>query len=102
MGVVDRGKRQVTATWPLTGVPSVVALALDEIHHRLFGASRNPAMLIVLDTESGKQIAQLDGVEGIDDLWYDTERTEFTPLVAEAPQPGSFLSTNRKMPTATS
>jgi hypothetical protein len=30
-------------------------------------------MLVVLDTESGKQIAQLEGVEGIDDLWYDGE-----------------------------
>jgi DNA-binding beta-propeller fold protein YncE len=74
VGVVDREKRQVTANWPLTGVPSVVALALDETHHRLFGGSRNPPMLIVLDTETGKQIAQLEGVEGIDDLWYDAER----------------------------
>jgi hypothetical protein len=74
VGVVDREKRRVTATWPLTGVPSVVALALDETHHRLFGGSRNPPMLIVLDTETGKQITQLDGVEGIDDLWYDAER----------------------------
>lgn len=74
VGVVDREKRQVTATWPLTGVPSVVALALDETHHRLFGASRNPPMLVVLDTEFGKQIAQLEGVEGVDDLWYDAER----------------------------
>jgi hypothetical protein len=74
VGVVDRVKRQLTATWPLTGVPSVVALALDESHHRLFGGSRNPPMLIVLDTESGKQIAQVEGVEGIDDLWYDAER----------------------------
>jgi DNA-binding beta-propeller fold protein YncE len=74
VGVIDRDKRQVTATWPLTGVPSVVALALDETHRRLFGGTRNPSMLIVLDTESGKQIAQLEGVEGIDDLWYDAER----------------------------
>jgi hypothetical protein len=73
VGVIDREKRQVTATWPLTGVPSVVALALDETHHRLFGGTRNPSMLIVLDTDSGKQIAQLEGVEGIDDLWYDAE-----------------------------
>ena len=71
VGVIDRETRQVTATWPLTGVPSVVALAFDETHHRLFGGTRNPSMLIVFDTESGKQIAQLEGVEGIDDLWYD-------------------------------
>jgi DNA-binding beta-propeller fold protein YncE len=74
VGVVDREKHEESATWPLTGVPSVVALALDETHHRLFGGSRNPPMLVVLDTESGKQIAQLDGVEGIDDLWYDAGR----------------------------
>jgi DNA-binding beta-propeller fold protein YncE len=74
VGVLDREKRQQTAAWPLTGVPSVVALALDETHHRLFGGSRNPPKLIVLDTESGKQITQLDGVNGIDDLWYDAER----------------------------
>jgi DNA-binding beta-propeller fold protein YncE len=64
VGVVDREKRRVTATWPLTGVPSVVTLALDETHHRLFGGSRNPPMLIVLDTESGQQITQLEGVDG--------------------------------------
>jgi DNA-binding beta-propeller fold protein YncE len=74
VGVVDREKGEQTAAWPLAGVPGVVALALDETHHRLFGGSRNPPMLIVLDTESGKQIAQLDGVDGIDDLWYDAER----------------------------
>jgi len=74
VGVVDREKHEQTAAWPLTGVPGVVALALDETHHRLFGGSRNPPMLIVLDTESGKQITQLDGVDGIDDLWYDAQR----------------------------
>src|SRR5262249_51905932 len=30
VGVVDREKHQETATWPLMGVPGVVALALDE------------------------------------------------------------------------
>jgi DNA-binding beta-propeller fold protein YncE len=74
VGVIDREKHEQTAAWALTGVPGVVALALDEAHHRLFGGSRNPPMLIVLDTESGKQIAQLEGVNGIDDLWYDAER----------------------------
>src|SRR6516162_5095501 len=74
VGVVDREKHEQTAAWPLKGVPGVVALALDETRHRLFGGSRNPPMLIVLDTDSGKQITKLDGVDGIDDLWYDAER----------------------------
>ena len=28
----------------------------------------------MFDTESGKKIAQLEGVAGIDDVWYDAER----------------------------
>jgi hypothetical protein len=31
-------------------------------------------MLIVFDTESGKQITQLDSVPKIDGLWYDSAR----------------------------
>jgi hypothetical protein len=54
-----------------TGVVGNVALALDEGHHRLFDGVREPATLIVLDTESGREVSRLDGVAGIDDLWYD-------------------------------
>jgi DNA-binding beta-propeller fold protein YncE len=74
LGVADRKKREEITTWPVTGVEGNVALAFDESHHRLFDGSRNPPMLTVLDTESGKQIAQLEGVAGIDDLWYDAAR----------------------------
>ena len=70
LGVVDLKKREQVAVWP-TGVQANVALALDESHHRLFDGVRDPATLIVLDTESGKQVAQAGGVPGIDDLWYD-------------------------------
>jgi DNA-binding beta-propeller fold protein YncE len=71
LGVVDRKKRKEVTTWPVTGVQDNVALALDENRHRLFAGTRNPPTLSVLDTESGKTIAQLEGVPGIDDLWYD-------------------------------
>ena len=70
LGVVDLKQRKQTKAW-LTGVPTNVALALDEGHHRLFDGVRNPPALIVLDTESGKQVSKLEGVSGIDDLWYD-------------------------------
>jgi len=70
LGVVDLKKREQTTVWP-TGVPSNVALALDEGHHRLFDGVREPATLIVLDTDSGKKVSQVEGVAGIDDLWYD-------------------------------
>ncbi|HMA82387.1 MAG TPA: YncE family protein, partial [Candidatus Binatia bacterium] len=70
LGVVDLQKREQVSALP-TGVAGNVALALDESHHRLFDGVREPATLIVLDTESGKEISRLEGVAGIDDLWYD-------------------------------
>ena len=74
LGVLDRKKRQQVTTWTVTGVPANVALALDENHHRLFAGSRMPPLLTVLDTQTGKTITQLEGVDGIDDLWYDAAR----------------------------
>lgn len=73
LGVVDLKKREQVSAWP-TGVAGNVALALDESHHRLFDGVREPATLIVLDTESGKEVSRLEGVAGIDDLWYDSAR----------------------------
>jgi len=73
LGVIDRKKREEITTWPVTGAPGIVALAFDETHHRLFGGTRNP-LLLVFDAESGKQITQLEGVAGIDDLWFDAAR----------------------------
>ncbi len=71
LGVVDRKKREQVTSWAVAGVPGNVALALDEKHHRLFAGSRMPPLLTVLDTQTGNTITQLEGVDGIDDLWYD-------------------------------
>jgi hypothetical protein len=71
IGVVDLKKREQVSAWP-TGLAGNVALALDENHHRLFDGVREPATLIVLDTGSGKEVSRLEGVAGIDDLWYDS------------------------------
>ena len=74
LGVVDRKKGQQVTAWPVAGVPGNVALALDARHRRLFAASRMPPILTVLDFDTGKTIKQLEGVPGIDDLWYDAAR----------------------------
>jgi DNA-binding beta-propeller fold protein YncE len=71
LGVLDRKKREEVTAWAVPGVPGNVALAIDEKHHRLFAGSRMPPLLSVLDTDTGKTIAQIEGVDGIDDLWYD-------------------------------
>ena len=74
LAVMDKNKREVIATWPVAGAKNNGPLALDESHHRLFLGTREPPMLIVFDTESGKQITQLDSVPTIDGLWYDSAR----------------------------
>jgi DNA-binding beta-propeller fold protein YncE len=71
LGVLDRKKREQVTTWAVAGVPGNVALAIDEKHHRLFAGSRTPPLLTILNTDTGKTITQVEGVEGIDDLWYD-------------------------------
>jgi DNA-binding beta-propeller fold protein YncE len=74
LGVLDRKKREQIATWPVTGAENYGPLALDETHHRLFLGSRKPPMLIVFDSESGKQITQLESVPSIDGVWFDGKR----------------------------
>jgi DNA-binding beta-propeller fold protein YncE len=74
LGVLDRKKREQITTWPVTGAENYGPLALDESHHRLFLGSRKPPMLIVFDTETGKQITQLESVPSIDGVWYDNTR----------------------------
>ncbi|WP_333681511.1 hypothetical protein [Dyella sp.] len=70
--VVDKKTLQVTARWPLTGAQTNLSMALDEADHRLFIGTRNPSKLIVLDTQTGKQIASLDAPATSDGLFYDS------------------------------
>ena len=46
-------------------------MALDETNHRLFVGTRNPAKLLVLDTETGETITGLDSSGDADDIFYD-------------------------------
>jgi DNA-binding beta-propeller fold protein YncE len=68
--VVDREKRALVASWPVTKCKTNVAMALDEANHRLFIACRT-AQIAVLDTESGKEITALPITKGVDDAVYD-------------------------------
>src|SRR5574337_367834 len=74
IAVIDRDKRIVVKTWPLTGAQANFPMALDEAQHRLFVGFRKPAKLVVFDTESGKVVASLDSAGDTDDIFYDTAR----------------------------
>jgi DNA-binding beta-propeller fold protein YncE len=68
--VVDREKRAIVASWPVTKCKTNVAMAFDESHHRLFIACRT-GQIAVLDTQSGKEITALPITKGVDDVTYD-------------------------------
>jgi DNA-binding beta-propeller fold protein YncE len=68
--VVDREKREVVASWPVTKCKTNVAMAFDEADHRLFIACRT-GQISVLDTQSGKEVTAFPITKGVDDIVYD-------------------------------
>jgi DNA-binding beta-propeller fold protein YncE len=73
IGVVDREKRAVVATWPITAAKENVPLQYDEATHRLFLATRKPSKLVVVNADNGKEVASLDVADYVDDLAWDAE-----------------------------
>jgi DNA-binding beta-propeller fold protein YncE len=71
IGVVDREKRAVVQTWPVTAGKDNVPLQYDEATHRLFLATRKPSKLVVVNADNGKEVASLDVADYVDDLAFD-------------------------------
>jgi len=74
VAVVDANRSAVAATWPVTAGAANFPMALDASHHRLFVLTRKPPHLVVLDTETGKDVATLHADGDADDLFYDAAR----------------------------
>jgi len=55
----DDKKTGTVTKWPLKGLHSNYATALNERDHRLFTITRKPPMMVVLETESGKEVTRL-------------------------------------------
>ena len=69
--VIDREKRTLIASWPVTLAKTNVAMAYDEANHRLFIACRSGG-IVVIDTESGKELKVLPITKGVDDMVFDS------------------------------
>jgi hypothetical protein len=67
IGVIDQ-KTGAVMKWKIPGHANARALALDEAGHRLFAASLQPGRLTVVDTQSGRIVATLPCILGVDDL----------------------------------
>jgi hypothetical protein len=69
--VVDRATHKVTHEWPIKNVGQAAMVQYDSAHRRLIVATRKPGRMIVLDADSGAEIANLAGPERADQLIYD-------------------------------
>ena len=69
--VVDRTIRKPVRTFDLTGDRRNFPMAIDQGHHRLFIGCRDPARLLILNTDSGTVKARLTIDGDCDDLFYD-------------------------------
>jgi len=75
VAVMDRKKRTLLATWPLTKGQNNFPIALDEKHHRLFIGCRNTdasGVIVVIDTETGKEVGSLPIGGNVDYLDFDS------------------------------
>ncbi len=68
--VIDRKKRTIIISWPLTLGKVPVGLAIDESSHRLFVGCRSEVMVVV-DSASGKEITSVPISKGIDGMIFD-------------------------------
>jgi YVTN family beta-propeller protein len=74
VAVVDAQERRLRATFSMTRFTSNFPMALDAMNKRLFVGCRTPPRLIVLDTESGRELRNVEISGDTDDLFYDAKR----------------------------
>jgi DNA-binding beta-propeller fold protein YncE len=73
VAVVSRRTNQIFARFQLATPAQPIALALDEPNHRLFVVNRRPASFNVLDMDTGRPIATLDTIDGVESMYLDTK-----------------------------
>ena len=83
VAVVDRAKREVTATWSVAGAKANFPMALDEQGRRLFVGARSPAVMLVYDIDSGKVVAKLPIGGDTDDIFFDAARKRVYVICGE-------------------
>jgi DNA-binding beta-propeller fold protein YncE len=71
--VIDTDKNAVIGTHPLMLAKRGYPLTIDETNHRIFIGCREKAVVLVMDSESGKPVTTVAIPEDIDDLFYDAK-----------------------------
>jgi YVTN family beta-propeller protein len=71
VATLDLEKKSITDKWKMDNATANFPMALDSKNHRLFIGCRNPAKLLVINSETGKTINQIDISSDTDDVFYD-------------------------------
>jgi len=82
VNVIDRRTGGLTK-WELKGAKANYPMALDEDDHRLFVVTRRPPLLLVLDTDTGKEVARVPVGGSCDDVYFDSDRKRIYALAGE-------------------
>ena len=81
--VLDRHTGRATAAWNVAPASRNFPMALDEPNHRLFVATRQPAVLQVYDTATGRRVSELALCGDADDLFLDPARRNLYAVCGE-------------------
>jgi DNA-binding beta-propeller fold protein YncE len=94
VGVVDRKKQELVATWPVTKCKKNIAAGIDEQHHRLFIGCRDTettGTLDVIDTETGKELETYPLGGWVDYIVFDPAQNRiYASCGAPVPDGGSL------------
>jgi len=71
IAIIDRTKRVETGAFPLPVPGLPYAVVMDKERHRLFVALRKPEALLILNSDTGQQVAKLPTAAGADDIFFD-------------------------------
>lgn len=73
VAAIDSQTLAVKAHWPLAPAGGPTAITMDRDHRRLFSAGREPAMLVMVDADSGKVLQSAKISAGVDAAVYEPE-----------------------------
>jgi DNA-binding beta-propeller fold protein YncE len=106
VAVVDTDKNEVVKNYPLTLAGGNHPLVLDEANHRLFIGCRKEPKIVIMDSESGKEVSSVVIPGDIDDLFMDATRKRLYASCGEGfiavlkPKDADNYEVVEKIPTA--
>ena len=72
--VIDTDKNEIVTRYPIKSAGKNQAMAIDEANHRIFIGCRAKPMVVIMDTETGKETASVAIPGDVDDVFFDAKR----------------------------